>query len=380
MSLVDGRVAPGFEAVRDAFAANFEADEIGAAVAVRVGGRSVVDLWGGFADRHGRKRWHEDTIVNCFSVGKGILSILALDCICRGEVDPDAAISTYWPAAARLGEGVTVRDCLSHRAGVPAIRRRLDPHVLYDWRAMCDALVDQSPYWKPGAAHGYHVNTFGFLVGEILSRATGTPVGELLRTRLSAPLRADFHFGLAAGDHRRVAETVMAERQLTTRDEWALAFPPTGDEAHDQMIWSAYFNPPGLSGLGTVNRPEWRKAVIPSTNSHGNARGIARLYSAVAGGGSIPAGAIAEATTAQSDGHDIVLGRPSRYGLGFQLPLGRRSLGPSPTAFGHYGYGGSLGLADPAHGLSFGYSTNKPGQRFEKGRTERILEAVYAAI
>jgi len=262
---------------------------------------------------------------------------------------------------------------------VPAVRRRLAPDEIYDWDAMCRALVDQEPYWKPGTAHGYHVNTFGFLVGEILRRATQTLVKDLLRRRLGGRLEADFHFGLPAEEHGRVSRLFMEERQLTNPSEWALVFPPSGDPRHDEMIWSAYFNPPGFSGLGTVNRPEWRMATIPSTNSHGNARGIARLFTALCGASEIPRSLIDEAAAAQSDGHDVVLAKPTRYGLGFQLPGGGRSFGPSPSAFGHYGYGGSLGLADPAHGIAFGYCTNKPGDRFDTSRTAGILAALYAA-
>jgi CubicO group peptidase (beta-lactamase class C family) len=305
--------------------------------------------------------------------------MLALDCVRRGELALDAALSDSWPEIRRLDPELTARSCLCHRAGVPAVRRRLAPDEIYDWDAMCQALVDQEPYWRPGTAHGYHVNTFGFLVGEILRRATGIHVKELLRLRASSPLQADFHFGIPPEAHGRVSRLLMEERQLTNPTEFALVFPPSGDRQHDEMIWSAYFNPPGFSGLGTVNRPEWRTATIPSTNSHGNARGIARLFTALCGASEIPRSLIEEAAAVQSDGHDLVLGKPSRYGLGFQLPGSGRSFGPSPTAFGHYGYGGSLGLADPVHRIAFGYCTNKPGDRFDTGRTGAILAALYAA-
>ncbi len=382
MAPVEGSVAAGFESVQDAFAANFDRDEHGAAVAAYVGDRCVVDLWGGFVDRDGTQPWRRDTIVNCFSVGKGVLSILALEAVGCGEIGLDEPLSRLWPATANLSPRLTLRECMTHRAGVPAVRRQLGADAIYDWAAICAALVDQEPYWEPGTAHGYHVNTFGYLVGEILCRATGRTLGALLRERLGDRLDADFHFGLATPQHGRVSPVFMVEEQLTEPDQWAVAFPPTGDAEHDAMIRSAYFNPPGFSGIGTVNTAPWRSATIPSTNSHGNARGIARLFRALLSQRSeaISDRLVAEAASAQVEGHDVVLGKATRYGLGFQLPFGTRGFGPSPTAFGHYGYGGSLGLADPEQGVSFGYCTNKPGARFDTGRTADILDATYASL
>ncbi len=382
MAVVAGTVASGFDRVREAFASNFDGDEHGAAVVANVGNRCVVDLWGGFIDDAQRRPWERDTLVNCFSVGKGVLSTLVLDCVGRGEIDLDTKLESAWPGAVRLGAELTIRDCMAHRAGVPAVRRPLGTDAMYDWDVMCAALVDQDPYWEPGAAHGYHVNTFGFLVGEIVQRAVGRRLGDLLQERLGGPADGDFHFGLASEHHDRVSRVFMVEQQLNGPEEWALAFPPSGDPEHDSMIWSAYFNPPGFSGLGTVNAPEWRRSVIPSTNSHGNARGIARIFAALfrSGASAVTETLVREASSPHSDGHDIVLGKPSRYGLGFQLPAGKRGFGPSRSAFGHYGYGGSLGLADPVHQISFGYCTNKPGDRFDTRRTAGILDALYQCI
>jgi CubicO group peptidase (beta-lactamase class C family) len=390
---IEGVCDPRFEAVREAFAANFsEASdpEWGGAVCVRVQGRVVADVWGGHVDAERMRPWQRDTLVNAYSVGKGILAILALACIEEGLVDLDAPVASLWPGFAAHGKDrLTVRGLLGHRAGLPGVRELLPDDAAYDWSCMCAALAAQAPWWEPGTAHGYHVNTQGFLVGEVLRRATGVPVGRLLRERLCGPLGADYWWGLPAREHARVSTVFAPQVRLTTREQWAMAFPPTGDEEHDTMVWRSYFNPPGLSGIGCVNTAPWREAVIPSTNGHGNARAVAALYDAhlrggdggTRGGVRVAGAALrAEAARIVSDGRDRILSRPSRFGLGFQLPQPTRPIGPSPSAYGHFGYGGSLGMADPAAGLAFAFVTNRPGDRWQTPRTQRLLDAVYAQL
>jgi CubicO group peptidase (beta-lactamase class C family) len=392
---IEGVCDPRFEAVREAFAANFaEATdpEWGAAVCVRAGGRVVADVWGGHVDAERTRPWRRDTLVNAYSVGKGILAILALSCVEEGLVDLDAPVASLWPEfAARGKDRLTVRALMGHRAGLPGVREPLPGDAAYDWPRMCAALAAQAPWWEPGTDHGYHVNTQGFLVGEVLRRATGVPVGRLLRERLCGPLGTDYWWGLPAREHSRVSTVFAPQVPLTTPEQWAMAFPPTGDEAHDTMVWRTYFNPSGLSGIGTVNTAPWREAVIPSTNGHGNARAIAALYDAHMRGGVASAGSgdrvrvagaglRAEAVRIVSDGLDRVLSRPSRFGLGFQLPQPTRPIGPAPNAYGHFGYGGSLGMADPDASLAFSFVTNRPGDRWQTPRTQRLLDAVYACL
>jgi CubicO group peptidase (beta-lactamase class C family) len=137
--------------------------------------------------------------------------------------------------------------------------------------------------------------------------------------------------------------------------------------------------------MGVVNTPEWRESVIPSTSGHGTARAVADLYAGMIGSGvALPVtpsdDVLAEATRGEVDGNDVVLQRPSRFGIGFQLPSPTRPLGPSPTAFGHYGYGGSLGFADPTNELAFGYLMNRPGDRWQTPRTQNLIDAVYACL
>ena len=205
---IEGTCDARFASVREAFVTNFtERGDVGAAVAVSVGGRLVVDLWGGWADAARRRPWRRDTLVNVFSCSKGLSTVCALQLVERGLVDLDAPIARLWPAFAAAGkEGITLRQVLTHRAGLPAVRAPLPDGAMLDWPRMTAALAAQAPWWVPGEAHGYHVNTFGFLVGEVARRAGAMTLGAWLRTHVAAPLGADVHIGLPAAEHQRVAE------------------------------------------------------------------------------------------------------------------------------------------------------------------------------
>jgi len=384
--LVDGRCDPRFAAFREAFTSNFvDQGEIGASACVFVDGVAVVDLWGGHVDAHRSRPWERDTLVNAYSVGKGILTVLILALVEQGRIDLDAPVAKLWPEFAALGkEALRIRGLMAHRAGLPAVREPLPQFAMYDWDRMCGALASQAPYWEPDRSHGYHCNTFGFLLGELVQRATGLSVSEALARHVTEPLGVEFYMGLPGSEHSRVAEIVT---RFPTEDPTLLAqaLPKTGDPERDEMIRHTYFNPSGLSGFGSVNTEAWRLATIPSTNGHANARAVAAIYAAFLTGGPrgarwAGAGLRAESTTVHSDGPDRILDRPSRFGLGFQLSQPTRLIGRSPNAFGHFGYGGSLGFADPDAKLAFGYLMNHPGDRWHNPRTLRLIEAIYSCL
>ena len=379
---IGGTVDPRFEPVRDAFGRNFtEHGEIGAAVCIRVRGRVVVDLWGGHADAAGRRRdWTGDTLVNAFSVGKGMVALLFAQLVGDGAVDVDTRVADVWPEFAAAGkQDVTIREVLSHQAGLPALRRRMPPDSMLDWRAMTAALAAEEPWWEPGTAHGYHVNTFGFLAGEVLRRVTGRSVGTLLRERVAGPLGADLHLGVPPSVDGRIADFL-----------WPFDPPPEeeppGLVGLELMRHNAYWNPSGLSGAGVINTEAWRRAEMPSTNLHASARGVAAVYAALGAGGTleetrvVDAAALAAATVEQVEGDDLVLGRPSRFSLGFQLTQPERPLGPNPGAYGHFGAGGSLGFCDPQAGVGFGYVMNELGARWQNPRNSALIDALYASL
>jgi len=375
---IGGFCDPKFTRVKDAFAENFASrGEPGAAVSLSVTGRVVADLWGGWKDAARSHPWERDTIVNFFSVSKALCTIAILRLVERGILDLDAPVARIWPEFTRAGKSaITLRQILSHRAGLPSLRESLPEGAALDWKRMTGALARQAPWWEPGTAHGYHVNTFGFLVGEIVRRADGRSIGTVLREDIAGPLDADVHIGLPVSEHLRVAEFLWPDVALSTG-------MPAAD---DLMRFNAYWNPPGISGGGWVNRSEWRLAEVPSTNGHGNARGVARVCAALAKGGTIDGIRILEpetlaaATLEHSTGHDLINQRPSRFGLGFQLTQPERPLGPNKGAFGHFGAGGSLGFCDPQNGVAFGYVTNDMGPRWQNPRNKALIDAIYASL
>ncbi len=375
---VDGFCQPRFQAVREAFTANFAAgSETGAAIAVAIDGEPVLDLWGGWTNAAHDKAWREDTIVCCYSVGKAVCAILIWRLHERGELDVDAPVAEYWPEFAQAGKAqIPVRWLLTHQAGLPAIRRPLPAGSQLDWDLMTTALAAQEPWWEPGTAHGYHSNTQGFLLGEIIRRVSGKRIGRFLRDELRDPAGIDFHLGTNTEEDGRTADML------------PVTSPPDAvRNPLNPLQLLANRNPPmPKSGPGSQNSREYRTAEFPSTNGHGSARALARLYGALATTGEVAgypilgSATIREATREQVYGVDEVLGRPTRFASGFQLAMKERPLGPNPETFGHFGGGGSLGFADPDAGLGFGYVMNQGRQGWQHRHTRRLIDLIYEAL
>lgn len=373
---VGGRCDERFAAVRSAFADNFaERGEVGAAVCVLLDGQVVVDLVGGWADQARTRPWNADTIAGVYSVGKGLLSLLLLRLVDGGAVDLDDPVSSVWPDFAAGGkDGATLRHALTHRAGVPAIRRHLTDDDLFDWEVMTSALAATDPWWPPGEQVTYHVNTFGHLVGELVRRIGGNMPGDALRS-IAGPLDADVHFGVPDDQQHRCAETI-----------WDPSFtiPPFDLDRLDGVPLLnalAHFNPPGYSSVGVMNTARWRSAQIGSTSGHGSARGVATIYSALLDEDRLLSRPLREeAAAVQATGHCPILDDDLSFGLGFQPTTARRPLGPNPGAFGHFGTGGSLGFADPAGRVAFGYVMNHVMPRWQSTRNRALIDAVYASL
>ncbi len=165
-----------------------------------VGGKLVCDLWGGHRDAARQTPWARDTLVNFFSVGKAFTALVALRLVERGALDLDAPAHRLWPEFGANGkEGITLRHMLSHQAGLPAIREELPGGAMLDWDRMTAALAAQAPWWPPGTAHGYHVNTYGYLVGELVRRASGRTIGEILRDEIRRPAQCRHPYRSSAG-------------------------------------------------------------------------------------------------------------------------------------------------------------------------------------
>jgi len=388
--MIDGFCDPGFAKVREAFERNFaERGDVGAAVAVTVSGVPVVDLWGGYRDEKLSLPWERDTIVNVWSVGKAVTAVCLLRLVDRGLVDLDAPVAKYWPEFAQAGKAeLPVRYLLSHQAGLPAIAKPLPAGInLTSWETMASALAEQAPWWEPGTRFGYHTNTFGFLLGEVVRRVDGRSIGTFLREEIAEPFGIDFLFGFGPEHDARVAEWVnyKPEPGEESQRPW-LEKDPATLEGIDLARLMAYRNPPALPD-GGVNTRIWRAAEYPSTNPHSNARAIARLYGGLANRGLIDGktvlsnSVIEQANTIQADGEDAVLGRPNRFGLGFQLTIpGIRPLGPGARSFGHYGNGGVLGFADPDAHIGFGFVCNRAGRSWRDPRNIALIDATYASL
>jgi len=382
---VEGTCDPKFNRVKDAFAANFEKrDEVGAAAAVVLEGKTVVDIWGGHADKAKTKPWTRDTLVNVYSTTKGVIAICAHRLADQGLLDIDAPVAKYWPEFAQAGKNkMPVRFLLSHRAGLPAVRKLLDDDAFFHWNKMTTALAEQEPWWEPGTRHGYHAITFGWLVGEVIRRITGKTPGVYLRDEIAGPLGLDFHIGLEAKHDARTAGLIAAP-------------PPGPGEPNifaeamkdpESVAAKAFMNPPGAMRPGLVNTREWRAAEIPAANGHGTALSLARLYGALARGGELDGvrvmskDKIAKCSIEQSNGPDAVLTINTRISLGFMMSQPGASLGPNPKSFGHPGAGGSLGYADPEAKIGFGYTMNKmQASLLIDPRATALIDAVYASL
>lgn len=359
---IQGHFELQFEAVREAFAALFDdPQERGAALCIQVGGETVLDLWAGTSDRDGTEVWHSDTILNLFSCTKTFAAVTALQLVGEGKLHLDDPVARVWPEFAAAGkQSITLRQLLSHRAGLPALRELLPAEALYDWQVMTAALAAEQPWWTPGQGHGYAAMTYGWLIGELLRRADGRGPGESIMARVSRPLSLDFHVGLDDAEFHRVAHIGRAKGVMG--DAAAQRLLQTTLREPASMSARAFANPPSI--MTSTNKPEWRRMQQPAANGHGNARSLAGFYAALLDGRVLEAELLNELTREHSLGEDKTLLTRTRFGLGCMLDqpdVANATYGLGPKAFGHPGAGGSVGFADPGYDVAFGFVTNTLG-------------------
>ncbi|MGC9494804.1 serine hydrolase domain-containing protein [Streptomyces sp. WG7] len=391
---VHGAVAEGFGPVRDAFARNFAAlGDRGAAVVVYRDGRKVVDLWGGTRDVDGTEPWRRGTAQVVRSATKGVAAAVPLLLHQRGELDLDAPVGEYWPRFKAHGkERVLVRHVLNHRAGLPVLDRPLTPDQALDPLRGPEAVAAQAPVWEPGTDHGYHALTYGWLLDELVRRATGgRSTGEWIADEIARPLGLDLWLGLppaeeAAGRAGRVGRLEDPE--------------PSGNGPRlrpKRAVTDAYADPGSLTRRAFAaitpfpdqNDPAYRAAALPATNGIATADGLARFYAALIG--EVDDGVTRHprlfdpvtterARAEESAGPDRVLVVGTRFGLGYMLH-GSASPFLSPGSFGHPGRGGALGFADPESGVAFGYVTNGFRRTVTADpRAQALVRAVRASL
>jgi len=392
---VDGTCKKGFERVAEAFQKNFaEHGEVGASVCLTVGGDTVVDLWGGVADPKTGRPWARDTVGIVFSCTKGATALCAHLLASRGKLDIDAPVTELWAEFGQRGkEHVTTRMMLDHSSAVPALREKVKDDGPYDWSYMTERLAAEEPFWTPGTRNGYHGFTFGWTVGEMVRRASGKSLGAFFQDEIAQPLGLDFWIGLPEAIEPRVAPILPYAYK---REQSVTPFlRDLGDRQSTAALF--YFNV-GAWRIGGANTRAGHAAEIGAANGITNARGLAGMYAPLAIGG----GKLVDARTLTRMGEvsmathdDATLRIPTRFALGFMKSMDnrRRSLGAEifgpdidsvilgSAAFGHVGAGGSLGFADPAAGLSFGYTMNQMGPGLlmnERGQS--LVDAAYLAL
>ncbi len=385
MSHINGTVSPGFERVADAFAATAGGSG-GSALHVRHHGKTVVDLWQGQADDDGRA-WAHDTPTVVFSCTKGLLSLLIVRLVQEGRLDLDVPVATYWPEFAAAGkEAITVRQLLSHRAGLAALRADVDLPTALDWSQITSVIAEAAPLWEPDTAYGYHALTFGWLAGELVRRIAGRPVGEVFHTEIAGPLAADAWIGVPPSEQPRIAR-LMAGASASTPP------PMTGDRAIDQeegrwmeramTLGDAFPAQMVVRGQG-FDDPLVQQAEVPGAGGVASAAALASIWSSAIvetdGIAPLDERVINDMTRVQSEGEPVwwLPGPYPRWGTGFMLPSRRREF-LTARSFGHDGAGGQVAFADRTYQIGFGYVTNLL-ELHSDDRGDSIVRALGAAL
>lgn len=385
---IHGFVEAGYGVVMDTFIDNFvDRHDLGAACVVYQDGRPVVDVWGGLADPRTGRPWAHDTSAVIFSCSKGLLAICAYLLVQEGRLDLDAAVATYWPAFAAAGKGsITVREVMSHRAGLAALDVDLTLDAVLAWEPVVRAIEAQPPRHLAADGHIYHPMTFGWLVGEVIRRITGRTPGRFFRDTLGDPLDLQTWIGLPDGARRSVAwmaPPLPDEDSDAAREAARIAREDASAERSASMGGAFAF--PALDGVVTFNDPAIQAGEIPGANGISTARSLARLYggcvSALDGAAILTERSIDDALIVRSAGPQRS-GMPddgARWGTGFQLasPPTQPMLGPS--SFGHAGAGGQLAFADRDLAVGFAYLGNQMGG-YGDGRARALTHAVRLAL
>jgi CubicO group peptidase (beta-lactamase class C family) len=372
--IVERVLRPGFEPLRDLFASHFERSdefrELGAALVVYEAGEKVVDLHGGYLDSAHTRPWTDSSLANIWSASKGVMAVAIAQLVDTGVLDYHAPVATWWPEFAQAGkDAITLDQVMSHRAGLNGFAETTAPEDLYDWDLAAGRLARQAPLWAPGSTASYHGMTYGVLAGEIVRRASGLTPRDYIRQRIAEPLGADLWLGAAPARGGDVADII----------------PPLPDTQRVELNPIAAHcvsNP--VPNAAAANHAAWRAAELPAVNVHASADGLARLYGALADGARLggttlmSARALAAMVRPRGAPRDEMLGA-RQWAAGVALNLGGL-YGPRPDAFGHSGWGGSFGCADPASRRGIAYIANRMGSALNGDPRARAIAALAAGV
>lgn len=368
---LEGRCHPSFEPVRQALQANMASgEELGCAVCVTVEGETVVDLWAGWRDRARSQPWERHTITDMKSVGKSVFALCVLRLVGQGVIELDAPVARYWPDFAQAGkERISVRTLLAHLAGLP-FPDHAPVGSLYQPGVVAAALAAQAPEWPPGTQACYHSFTYPPLCAELVRQATGRTIHDYQRDEIAAPLQAEYWLGLED------AQMALCADYVETPGTPSLEGMKRNTTSPLYRAWRP------LPREENYNSANWRRYA-----AHGNARGVARIYAALACGGRLggyevvdPA-VLAEATQSHWSGMDFMTQRPFAMGLGFMRAGPAFNLGPGLRSFGHPGVGGAIAFADPDRRLSFAYGPNRMHPIADTGPwATALIQATYRSL
>lgn len=381
------RVEAGYEPVRDELTALAAADPgYSAQLAAYVDGRLVVDLTVGDG-------LPASALTGVFSVTKGMAGIVIALLVQRGSLELERAVRDYWPEFAAHGKGeITVRQLLSHQAGLVGLDGGISTAELVDSRAAAARLAGMRPVWRPGAMFGYHGLTIGILAEELVVRVTGERLRDIFERDVRRDGGHDFYLGLPAHledkyrpvlpgpvlrDSRRVDAAGTGTARAAPLD--GLADLMGNLESPDQTL---------LTSAASPNLRAIRAAGPAAIGGIGNAVGLAGVYAAAIGAFDESAPLLEPETVAavgqeQAWGRDRLLGSDMSFAVLFMKPHPGFDFG-SHLAIGHDGAGGAIGFADPRHGLGFGYipaPMQPPGGADPKGvRLAQLVRACVAAL
>lgn len=379
---IHGHCSSQFENVKKVFAELYEDfPELGSSFSVYHQGELKVNLWAGVVEEGDSTPWQENTLVNVFSTGKGVAALCVQKAVDLGLIDLQKPVSYYWPEYGNSGKKDTlVAWFLNHKAGQPALKTALEDEAIYDWDFMVKTLAGEEPWWKPGTEHGYHMMTYGWLVGEVFRRACDMSINEFLQQEIAGPLGVEMAFGLSDEQIQRVSDVVVTK---TMPDPGRISLFEKVMADPTSMTARSLMNP--MSIMSGANSEQWRKAHLPAANLHATAGALATLYGKVAcDEGVISAQAQQRCYEEQSVGEDNILFTRSRFGPGFMLQQPgsiEAEFGPGARAFGHVGSGGSMAFADPDQELGFAYTMNQMGPYvLVDPRPRRLIDAIYESI
>jgi CubicO group peptidase (beta-lactamase class C family) len=387
---VHGHIGHGFEAVREAFAENFNRrHESGGACCVYYMGQEVVNLWGGIRNKRTGEPWERDTMVVVHSASKGLAAMTLAIAHSRGWLDYEERVARYWPEFAEHGkEEITVRQLLAHQAGLFAIDEPVDRSVLLDLDRLAIVLARQRPSWRAGTRQAYHALSLGFYEGELLRRVDPQhrSLGQFFQEEIASVLNEDVYIRLPASISNARLATIAAPGPFTMLLHFPLRLTIDAMNPRSNIYRALEINP-GTAVYFDEERIYARDLEVPSGGAVGTARGIAHAYGVFAAGGrelglrhETLELLAAPAIPPRQGFYDECLRGEVQFSLGFMKPSPTWPFGSS-TSFGSPGSGGSLGFADPAAGIGYAYVTSQMGTALTGDpRDVALRDALYAAL